>query len=221
MPRATTALAVVLVITSGTLAGCGGGNPYALPKYDAEAAAVSQPRSTIRPADRLTKLSPAMSPPTPVEYRPADPFGAGAWVERGKIVARSGAQLAAVDAMAKYLTVWVQLSNTWQVDEQALGAVASGEAVTNARERAEHQREQNRRSIGRFIINVSSVKVSGSSATVTGCDFDATSEVDQDGNVLIGPPGGVLITMELRRTAGTWRVIESPDHATSLCDWRS
>jgi hypothetical protein len=221
MPRATRASAVVLVIAGGVLAGCGGGNPYALPKYDAEAAAVSQPRSTIRPADRSSKLSPAMTPPTPVKYRPADPFGQGAWVERGKIIARSATQLAAVEAVSKYLTVWVQLSNTWQVDEQALAAVASAEAVDNARVRAEHQREQNRRSIGRFIINVSSVKVSGSSATVTGCDFDATSEVDQDGNVLIGPPGGVLITMELRRTAGTWRVIESPDQATPICDWRS
>jgi hypothetical protein len=220
MPRATTALAVVLVIASGTLAGCGGGNPDALPKYEAADAGLSQPRSSASATSRSANLSPVQTPPTPVKYQPADPFGDGAWVERGKIIAGSDRQLAAVEAMTKYLSLWVQLSNTWQVDESALQAVASGQAVTNAQQRAEEQRGQNRRSIGRFIINVSSVKVSGSSATVTGCDFDATSEVDQDGNVLIGPPGGVLITMELRRTGDTWRVIKSPDRAVPVCDWR-
>jgi hypothetical protein len=223
MPRTTTALTVVMVVASGLLAGCGGSNPYSLPKYDAQATAVSLPGSTARAdrSDRSARLPPAVTPPTPVKYEPADPWREGAWVERGKIVAHGAAARAVVAAMTKYMSIRVQLSNTWQVDERALAAVASGEAVTTARERAERQRARDWRSIGRFIINVSSVKISGANATVTGCHFDATSEVDQDGNVLVAPPGGVLITMKLRRTGDTWRVIDWPDHPAPLCDWRA
>jgi uncharacterized membrane protein len=220
MPKGTTALAVVLVISGGVLAGCGGSNPYALPKYDPKAAvAATASDSTPFPSSR--SAVPAAQLPAAVKYRPADPWGQGAWVERGKIIPTSAKRLAAVAAVQKYLSVWVQLSNTWQVDDRALAAVASGAAITTAHERAQRQREENRRSVGRFIINVSSVKVSGSSASVTGCSFDATSEVDRDGNVLVAPPGGVKITMKLRRTGNTWRVIELPKQPVPFCDWRN
>jgi hypothetical protein len=156
-----------------------------------------------------------------VKYTPADALGQGAWVERGRIIVDSATQRAVVTAMKKYLAIRVRLSNTWQVDDAALAATASGQAVTSARERAERQRQRGWRSIGRFIINVSSVQVDGDHATVTGCHFDATSEVDRDGNVLIAPPGGVLITMQLQRTGRTWRVLDWPDRSVPSCDWRS
>jgi uncharacterized membrane protein len=123
--------------------------------------------------------------------------------------------------VVKYLSVRVQLSNTWHVDEGALAASASGQAVTSAQERAVRQRQRDRRSIGRFIINVSAVRVDGDHAAVTGCHFDATSEVDRDGDVLIAPPGGVLITMHLQRTGRTWRVLDWPERPVPSCDWRS
>jgi hypothetical protein len=224
----TTALAVVLAVTGSIVAGLGGcarANPYALPIYDAAHGSSQTPtaapsRPSIRQLVQPPVASRSAAPPTAVSYRPSDAWGEGAWVERGKIVANSPEQLAAVDAVAKYMSVRVQLSNTWQVDERALAAVASGQARTSAQERAVRQRELDQRSIGRFIINVSSVHVSGSRATVTGCHFDATSEVDQNGNVLIAPPGGVLITMTLQRTAGTWRVVDWPDRPAPVCDWR-
>ena len=57
-------------------------------------------------------------------------------------------------------------------------------------------------------------------ATVTGCDFDATSEVDEVGNVVVPPPGGILLTLTVRRTGGIWRVTDWPKGPVPYCDWR-
>lgn len=229
MPAATTtpgrALALVLVLVGLLAAACGdGGNPQALPEYNA--AMVGPTAATTGPAPKAkagksTKVIRAATPSPQVKYTPADALGQGAWAERGRINADTPTQKAVVTAVVKYLSVRVQLSNTWQVDEEALAATASGQAVTSARERAERQRQRDWRSIGRFVINVSSVKVDGDHATVTGCDFDATSEVDGDGYVQVGPPGGVLITMQVQRTDRTWRVLDWPDRSVPSCDWRS
>jgi hypothetical protein len=225
MPAATTvpgrALTVGLLVLGCLLAGCGQPNPYALPEYEPAATPTGSPPESGTPrgdhrADDIVRVA---TPSPEVHYRPADALGQGAWVKRGRIVARSSTQRAVVRAVAKYLSVRLQLSNTWQVDEQALAATASGQAVTNARERAEQQRKDDLRSIGRFIMNISSVQVNGDHATATGCHFDATSEVDQDGNVLVAPPGGVLITMQLRRTGSTWRVLDWPERPVPSCDW--
>jgi hypothetical protein len=223
MPVATTAsgraLTVGLLLAGCLLAGCGEPNPYALPEYDGKATSTSSPaesRTTRSSSDVVRAATPAPE----VRYRPADALGQGAWVERGRVVAKSSTQRAVVRAVANYLSVRLQLSNTWQIDEQALAASASGQAATNARERAEQQRGDDLRSVGRFIMNISSVQVNGDKATVTGCHFDATSEVGKDGHVLIAPPGGVLISMQLRRTGNTWRVLDWPERPVPSCDWR-
>jgi hypothetical protein len=228
MPGARTApgraLVVGLVVIGCLLAGCGRPNPYALPEY-ATGQDGSNPAPTATApgagASRGDDVTPVATPSPQVHYSPSDALGQGAWVEAGRIDARTPDQRAVVSALRRYLSVWVRLSNTWQVDEQALAASATGEAVTRARERAAQQRRDDRRSIGRFIMNVSSVQVDGDSATVSGCHFDATSEVDRDGNVLVAPPGGVLITMQLERTGHTWRVLGWPDRSIPSCDWRS
>jgi hypothetical protein len=223
MPATATAsgrtLTVGLLIGGCLLAGCGQPNPYSLPEYDAKATSTGSPTApaTSRRSADIVRVA---TPSPEVHYRPADALGQGAWVKRGRIVARSSTQRAVVRAVLKYLSVRLELSNTWQVDEQALAATASGQAVTNARERAEQQRRDDLRSIGRFIVNISSVQVNGDRATATGCHFDATSEVEKDGQVLIAPPGGVLITMQLRRTGNTWRVLDWPQRPVPSCDWR-
>jgi predicted small lipoprotein YifL len=227
MPAATTASGrspvVGFALLAFVLAACGQHNPYDLPKYDA--AVVGQtPTSTGTPDGKITKSAKAVRAATPspqVKFVPADALGQGAWAERGRSVANTPAERAAVTAVVRYLSARVRLSNTWQVDEAQLAATASGQAVTSARERAERQRQQDRRSIGRFVVNASTVRVNGAHATVTGCHFDATSEVDRDGNVLIAPPGGVLITMHLQRTGRTWRVLDWPTRSVPSCDWRS
>jgi hypothetical protein len=227
MARASACLAVGLALAALLLSGCGGKDRYDLPEYDPSAASAPSASSaplvtgfTPTPHERLA------TPTAAVRYRPADALGQGAWVERGRVAAGaagSAPKKAALAAVQKYLTVRVQLSNTWVVDEPALAATASGSAAASARRRAAFQKERKLRSTGRFVLNVSSVRLDGAGkdrATVTGCDFDATSEVDAAGNVVVPPPGGVLITMKVRRTGGIWRVTDWPEGPVPDCDWR-
>jgi hypothetical protein len=219
MPGVAATLAVALVLLGVLATGCSEENPLALPRYD-PAAAPAAPTPTLTRAT-LAPVPREPTPPPQVHYRPADARGMGAWVERGRITVGSGSERAVVEAVQKYLTVRVQLSNTWKVDERALAATATGRAVTSARERAALQRERERRSIGRFVLNVSTVRLDGDDrATVTGCDFDATSEVDEAGNILVPPPGGILVTLSVRRSGGVWRVSDWPEGSVPYCDWR-
>jgi hypothetical protein len=220
MLRASASLAAV-VLFACMMTGCSRNDTYDLPAYDPAATDdASRPvvtGFTRAPIEREATPTPA------VDYPPADARGMGAWVERGRVEATTSRQKAAVAAVQKYLDVRVRLSNTWQVDEPALAAVASGAALTSARNRAAFQRKRELRSIGRFVLNVSTVRVDGPAkdrATVTGCDFDATSEVDAGGNIVVPPPGGILVTMKVRRTGGIWRVTDWPQGPVPDCDWR-
>jgi hypothetical protein len=227
MRRSATGFAALLV-GAFALAGCGGGNPYSLPNYagspgaqPSNAAGAPEEPGGAATSSALPTPPRAVRPPSAaVTYTPADPWGEGAWVERGTIDTHTAAQRAAVTAVTTYMSLRVQLSNTWQVNETALAATASGQALTAAQQRAESQQKLGQRSVGRFVINVSSVRVAGDQATVTGCHFDGTSEVDRNGYVLVPPPGGVLITMNVHLTGGIWRVTSWPDRPVPVCDWR-
>ncbi|GAB3239765.1 hypothetical protein [Kineosporia babensis] len=235
---------VVVALSVATLSGCGSDNPYELPEYQPGQAAGSLSEAEPGPdadgdpdtgdgpsgaGSKSSDASPSETEPIPtvsrqpspassaVTYEPADPAGEGAWVERGKVKARNQRGRAAVDAVVGYMTQRVQLSNTWQVDEDALAAVATGQAVSSARERALSQEAAGRRSTGAFVVNVSSVKIKDDRATVTGCHLDRTSEVDENGYQLVPPPGGVLISMEVEFAQGVWRVSSWPTEKVPTC----
>jgi len=227
--------ALSAVLATALLTACGSDNPYDLPEYrsgaevgssadpdsDATTSAGSVAAATTG-AGVDVSTDPAVtrepSPPsTDVTYTPADARGEGAWVERGTVHARSPRARAAVAAVIGYMAQRVQLSNTWTVDDVALAAVASGQAVTSAHERADSQQAAGRRSIGRFVVNVATVQLDGKRATVTGCHFDATSEVDENGYVLVPPPGGILISMDVEFSQGAWRVTSWPEKDVPTC----
>ena len=234
LPGVVYAVLAVALASGAALTGCGSDNPRNLPEYEPGQAGAQMsgdgPKASADGADRTPSTSaPTESDPIPtvsrepspastdVTYTPADALGEGAWVERGTVKVRNKQALGAVDAVLGYLTQRVQLSNTWTVDEDALAAVATGQAVTSARERALSQEAAERRSIGRFVVNVSSVRLRDGLATVTGCHFDATSEVDQNGYVLVPPPGGVLISMKVQFAQGVWRVTSWPEKQVPTC----
>ncbi len=244
LPGVVYAAVAAIAVCAVTLSGCGSDNPYELPRYQSGAASAGtapsspgsvDPASTdaVDPAAPATKKpsgpTPSDTEPIPtvprqaspgsaaVTYTPADEQGEGAWVARGKVRARPAPGQGGLDHRANYMGQRVQISNTWKVDEAALAAVATGQARTSAQERAAEQQAAGRRSIGRFVVNVSSVKVRGSRATVTGCDFDSTAEVDANGYVLVPPPGGLLISMEVQNTQGVWKVASWPTQKAPTC----
>jgi uncharacterized membrane protein len=233
LPGVVYAALAVALVSGAALTGCGSDNPYELPEYQpgqagAQISGGGGETGTDEAAQEAT-ASPSETEPIPtvprapspastaVTYTPADALGEGAWVERGKVKARTERARGAVEAVLGYMTQRVQLSNTWQVDQAALAAVATGQALSSAQERALSQQAAERRSVGRFVVNVSSVKVTNDRATVTGCHFDSTSEVDQNGYVLVPPPGGVLISMEVQFAQGVWRVTSWPTKQVPSC----
>lgn len=240
LPGVVYASAVVALASAAALTGCASDNPYELPEYQpGQAAGQMAGSATTPPAEggsgeaesgqgqtsdgaSETGSTPGITrEPTPastdVIYSPADARGEGAWVEKGRVKAKTEKGRAASDAVLAYMAQRVQLSNTWVVDEAGLDAVATGQAASSARGRALSQQAAGRRSVGRFVVNVSSAKVVDDRATVTGCHFDSTSEVDENGQVLVSPPGGVLITMEVQFAQGVWRVATWPTKPVPTC----
>ncbi|GLY17698.1 hypothetical protein Kisp01_47120 [Kineosporia sp. NBRC 101677] len=244
LPGVVYAAFAVAVLSLASLTACGSDNPYDLPEYQSgQASGAMGPGPESQAGDQsgendpsgsgggeknatssptgsgpVPTASPLSSPAsTAVTYTPADVAGEGAWVEKGKVKARTRQARGAVEAVVGYMAQRVQLSNTWQVDENGLAAVATGQAVSSARERALSQQAAGRRSTGRFVVNVSSVKVRGDLATVTGCHFDSTAEVDENGHVLVPPPGGVLISMKVKFAQGVWRVTSWPEKKVPAC----
>src|SRR4051812_16095608 len=108
MPAATTsgrALTVGLLLSGVLLAGCGQPeNPYALPEYDAKATGVAATASPAPRADRSRSQTRSEEKSPEVDYEPGDALGQGAWVERGRIVARTAAERAAVRSVVTYLS---------------------------------------------------------------------------------------------------------------------
>lgn len=217
-------LILVSAVLVSALSSCGQAddNPYGLSDFQgsSDSAKGTSSSAGARPATSAPpERSPAPSGPPvqlpqapdgAVRYHPSDTFGEGAWVERGTIVASTPARKDVVDAAVAFMSARVQLSNTWQVDEPALKTVATGQALSNMRERAESQRAAERRSVGRFVLNVASVRISGDAAKVAGCSYDGTIEVSTLGSVMSDPAGGVELPLNLERRRDQWRVTTFP-----------
>ncbi len=222
----------LLIVGSGiavtlAVASCGSAddNPYGLSAFRGTAGtgeAAARPSASAS-ASQAVSPSPVPSgpavqlPPAPggaLDYPPSDTFGEGAWVERGTIAAASRARKEVVDAAVAFMSARVRLSNTWQIDEPALEQVASGQALSNMRERAQTQQDAQRRSVGRFVLNVSSVRISDDTAVLSGCSYDGTVEVSTQGSLLSDAPGGIVLAMDLQRRADQWRVTTFPAQKT-------
>jgi hypothetical protein len=229
----------VIGLTGGSaLAGCGAAdNPYGLPDVPVSGAATgaatgaASSGSGTAPTSGTASGGAGSGSPATTPTRPGgaasgtpeagDPLGRGIRLKRGRVAARSATKKAVVAATAGFMTQWLELSNTQRVDDAALDAVAQGRAAEQARERAERQRVAEHWSVGRFVLNATTVRVDGAQATVGGCHFDGTSEVDADGTVVVPPPGGVDVTFRLGRTSSGWRVTAMPERRPASCDWRA
>lgn len=149
------------------------------------------------------------SPSATVTYKPADPLGEGAWAELGQVTVRSPAEQVVVDAYLRMDQVGLQAFNTRVLDETALNAVLEGEYLAGARTAIQWRRQQNLWTVGRSVLNVLSVDITGSSATLHVCNFDGTSEVGTSGRNVVQPPGSGAAFIVMNRRDGVWRASSS------------
>jgi hypothetical protein len=149
--------------------------------------------------------SAAASPSATLTYKPADPLGEGAWAALGKVTVHSAQEQAVVDAYLRMNQVVLQAFNTRVDDETALNSVLAGDHLNKVRTNVDWRRRQGLWTVGHAILNVLSVQINGSTATLRVCDFDATSEVGASGRNVVQPPGSTGGYVTLVQRDGVWR----------------
>jgi hypothetical protein len=196
-PAALTGAAAIALIT---LAGCSGSNTT---NNSGPTSATSQ-TSSATPSPTSTP-----TPSASVTYKPGDPVGMGAWVEVGLVNTRTPEERVVTDAYIQMDRVGLQAYNTRVIDEAALASVMEGPWLTGTKKQVQWRIDQKLWTVGRSVINVLSVRISGATATMRVCNFDGTSEVEKGGHNVVQPPGsyGVIVTMVQR--GGVWRAFHS------------
>jgi hypothetical protein len=192
-PAALTGAAAIALIT---LVGCSGSNTT---NNSGPTSATSQ-TSSATPSPTSTP-----TPSATVTYKPGDPRGMGAWVELGLLAARTPEERVVIDAYVKGQQVRAEAFNTRVVDEAAFTSAMEGTALSGARVNVKWRIDKNLWTIGRVVLNVLSVQVSGTTATMRVCNFDASSEVDKTGQNVIQPPGSVGAVLTFVQRDGVWR----------------
>lgn len=208
--RHGTGLAIAAVLAVAVLAGCSGGGSGDLPGYTSSG-------NSSGTGSAATTTSAAPSPSASVTYHPRDPMGMGAWAVLGVVHVRSPQEQAVVDAYLRSDQVILQAFNTRVIDEAALASVLEGTALKGARANVQWRIDNKLWTVDREVLNVLSVQISGTTATLRACNFDGTSEVDKTTHIVVQPPGstGAIVTMVQR--GGVWRGASGRDDPAK-CD---
>lgn len=199
MARAGAVLVVVLT------AGCSdGGGSAGLPEYTG-APGTSAPSSPTVSVTAGTSAEPTSSPTANVTYRPGDPMGMGAWAVLGRVNVRSPQERAVVTAYLRMGNVGLQAFNTHVVDGAALTSVLQGKRLTQVRQGIRWRIDHRLWTVDRSVLNVLSVRIKGSTATLRVCNFDGTREVDATSRIVAQAPGSTGAYVTMIRRDGVWR----------------
>jgi hypothetical protein len=135
----------------------------------------------------------------------------------GRVTVHSPAEQEAVDAFLHMDQVALQAFNTRVDDEAALNSVLAGDHLTKIRSGIVWRKEQGLWTVGRETLNVLSVQIVSTTATIRACSFDGTSEVNKSGRNAVQPPGSKGTVSTLVRRDGVWRTTSSVMD-TAKCD---
>lgn len=185
------------------LTGCSGSSSPADPS-------VSTPTGT----GGVTSASPSPSPsPSGVRYVPGDPQRIGARVVVHRSVAATPDEKAVAAAWLAYWELTGQAFNTQGAvfggSSAALDAVATGQAKVYLLGGLSDHVKGHLHTVGTLSVDITSVKVTGATATVTACGLDQSFEVDDKGQTVIPAPGVERLPGTLVRQGGRWLVSQA------------
>lgn len=127
----------------------------------------SSPEPTIDPEPTETTSS---SAPTDAPSTEAVPFDAeGGELHRGRIAADDAAEQAVADAWLDYWQVRITAYHEADVDADALGAIAQGEAVQEVIDYVAQLRADGDKVVGDTMIGISRIEIRGDVAAVDSC----------------------------------------------------
>jgi len=206
----TTLLAAVL------LAGCGGGDDTGgLPTLGPESSGSSQ---SVTAAPEETPTGP---PTTPVTTGPSSPSAGPpaktVAVHRRTVAATKAEQKAAADAYLQYLVVRLLAYNRAAVDLDSLGRVASGRALAVVKGRVAELQGKKWHTVGELWVDVPTVTVSGTTASLRSCMDNTTIDVDKAGKAVELPTPYLSATATLQKAGGKIWVVSNVVFTEQRC----
>jgi hypothetical protein len=135
----------------------------------------------------------------------------------GAIAASDPAQTQVAGVWKRYWVLRTGAYATSRLDLDALASVASGEAVDEIVTDVRTNRAAGRHLEGTFTIEVPSIVIEGTEATVVGCVAVDARMVDRDGTVVEQSTSVPPQISTLRRTGTGWQVVTVDGRSDDAC----
>jgi hypothetical protein len=217
VPRQVTlrlAAGTAALMTAAALTGCSGGDETDLPTFSG-AGGSSQPSATPTPTplpDPIEAIGTALPKKGTELGDDKNSITVGRTVSGGG--ERDTVQIA-------YLAFWVERARALRVvhvDDAALAKVAVGDAAERVVLSVRELQGKKQHTEGGSTVNVVALKVAGSTATITDCFLDRSTDRDAEGNAVEAPDfAPVPITATLEQAGGAWRVNRVVPAKKSAC----
>ncbi|NEA31538.1 hypothetical protein [Streptomyces sp. SID13031] len=203
----TGVMMVALVVPLGC---SGGSDDGGLPTLGGDSNSTEAPTS-----------APTEAPTTPITTGPTSP-PAGlpsktVAVHRRKVTATTAEQKAAADAFLNYLLVRLTAYNKASVDVDALGRVASGKALTEVTSYVTELKSRKHHAIGEIWVDISSIAVKGSTATLKSCMDNTSLDADAAGKPVEDLVPYLSATGTLQKAGGTVWVVSNISFVEQRC----
>ena len=205
----TALLAVVL------LAGCGGKNDTGgLPPLVQDSSGPSQSVTAAPEESTGPPTTPVTTGPTSPSAGPAAKTVA---VHRRNVVATTAEQKAVADAFLQYTVVRLLAFNRAAIDLDALARVASGPAFAVVKGQVAELQGKKWRTIGELWVDIPTITVKGTSASLRACMDNTTIDVDKAGKPVEQPVPYYTATATLKKAGGEIWVVDTVAVAQQRC----
>lgn len=203
------AVAGAMILALVVPVGCSGDDSGGLPTLGGEANATEAPST------------PTEAPTTPITSGPTSPSAGPASktiaVHRRKVTAATSDQRAVADAYLNYLLVRLTAYNKASVDQNAIGRVAAGTALTEVSSAVNDLKAKKHHTIGEVWVDVPAITLKGSTASLRSCLDNTTIDVNEAGKPVEPPTPYYVVTATLRKAGGTVWLVDSVKFDDKRC----
>lgn len=204
-----TALALALAVTAA-MAGCSESDPERAVQIGGDTPAASASPEPSQASETPTQPAGDTVPKTPVRGE----------FTRGLNPAKSVAEREVAERWFAYHGEFHRVIEAGDLDEKALGDLATGRAYDVPADYAKLLRAQQHRNVGGTIASIESIELDGDQAKVLGCLRTTMIEVDQNGMAVENPIDYVIRHDTLAKTGNRWVVVDTYPGPDGKCDYR-
>jgi glucose/arabinose dehydrogenase len=160
-----------------------------------------------------TPSTPTEAPTTPITSGPSSPSAGPASktvaVHRRKVTAATAEQRAIADAYLNYLLVRLRAYNKAAVDQDAIGRVAAGTALTQVTSAVNDLKAKKHHTIGEVWVDIPTITLKGKTASLRSCLDNTTIDVDEAGKPVEPLTPYFVVTATLQKAGGTVWLVDS------------